>query len=53
MDGARYDDVDIRLEDKILETVLYKEDHLHHFARKHPRLRLVIIRKSQLKTILK
>ncbi|TWD98511.1 hypothetical protein FB550_10917 [Neobacillus bataviensis] len=39
-------DLDIRLEDKMLETVLYKEDHLHDFARKHTRLRLVIIRKS-------
>lgn len=33
-------DWDVKLEDIMLDTVLYKEDHLHEFARKHARLRL-------------
>jgi transposase-like protein len=33
-------DWDVRLEDIMLDTILYKDDHLHLFARKHARLRL-------------
>jgi len=32
-------DWDIELDDVVLDTVLFKEDHLHQFARKHARLR--------------
>lgn len=33
-------DWNVRLEDLMLDTILYKDDHLHLFARKHARLRL-------------